>query len=144
MNVKKKKWWIIFLSALVIATSLLTWFYRTQTVWIESEQYQRKSNEPSEILVVVYSRTGNTFGAAQEIARYFDADVLKIEAPQYSRDLKGQLLASKHADEEITTTPIKHDPVDLKQYKLIFNTGYSNFNLIKIKNAIQLFCNLIS
>ncbi|MBW1778841.1 MAG: hypothetical protein JRJ54_14840 [Deltaproteobacteria bacterium] len=111
---------VILISVAVTVAALLVWFYRTQTVWIESEPYQRESKEPTKTLVVVYSRTGNTLGAAKGIARYFDADVLKIEALQYSRDLKGQLLAAKHADEEITTTPIKHDPVDLNQYELIF------------------------
>jgi len=116
----RKKMWVILTSVAVIVAALLIWFYRTQTVWVESEPYQRESKEPTKTLVVVYSRTGNTLGAAKEIAKYFDADVLKIEAPQYSRDLKGQLLASKHADEEITTATIKHDPVDLNQYELIF------------------------
>jgi len=120
MNGRKKNVRVILISVAVTVAALLVWFYRTQTVWIESEPYQRESKEPTKTLVVVYSRTGNTLGAAKEIARYFDADVLKIEALQYSRDMKGQLLAAKHADEEITTTPIKHDPVDLNQYELIF------------------------
>jgi len=120
MNGRKKNVRVILISVAVTVAALLVWFYRTQTVWIESEPYQRESKEPTKTLVVVYSRTGNTLGAAKEIARYFDADVLKIEALQYSRDLKDQLLAAKHADEEITTTPIKHDPVDLNQYELIF------------------------
>ncbi len=105
--------------ALVVVT-LLFWFYRTQTTWLESKPYQRSSNDPARTLVVVYSRTGNTLGVAKEVANYFDADLVQIEAPQYSRDLKGQQLASKHADEEVTTTPIKHDPVDLDQYHLVF------------------------
>lgn len=112
--------WIIISSVAVIVAISLIWFYRTQTVWVESKPYQRESKEPTKTLVVVYSRTGNTYGAAKEIAKYFDADLLKIEAPQYSRDLKGQLLASKHADEEITTTPIKHAQVNIDNYELIF------------------------
>lgn len=112
--------WGILTGLAVIIAAILVWFYRTQTVWIESEPYHRESKEPARTLVVVYSRTGNTLGAAKEIAKYFDADILKLEAPLYSRDLKGQMLASKHADEEITTTPIKHDPVDLDSYDLIF------------------------
>ena len=105
---------------IVLVTLFGIHFYRTQTVWIESEPYLKASKEPSKTLVVVYSRTGNTLGAAKEVAKYFDADLLKIDAPQYSRDLKGQQLAAKHADEEVTTTPIQHDPVDLRKYDLIF------------------------
>ena len=58
--------------------------------------------------------------AAKEVAKYFDADLLKIEAPQYDRNLKGNQLAAKHADEEVTITPIQHDSVDLTKYDLIF------------------------
>jgi len=96
------------------------YFYRTQTVWVESKSYQRVSKEPAKTLVVVYSRTGNTMSAAKEVAKYFDADLLKIDAPQYSRDLQGQMLAAKHADEELTTTLIKHNTVNLIDYDLIF------------------------
>lgn len=120
MNSRQKMMWIIISSVAVCVVVLLFWFYRTQTVWVESKPYQRASFEPAKTLVVVYSRTGNTLGAAKEVASYFDADLLEITAPQYSRDLQGHLLANKHADEEATTTPIKHDPVDLKQYDLIF------------------------
>ncbi len=112
---------LIIIGSSIIGMAILSyWFYRTQTVWVESEPYQRLSKEPANTLVVVYSRTGNTMSAAKEIAKYFDADLLKIEAPLYSRDLKGQQLAAKHANEEITTTPIKHDPVNLIDYDLIF------------------------
>lgn len=104
----------------VIIVASLFYFYRTQTVWIESEPYERISKEPAKTLVVVYSRTGNTMGAAKEVAKYFDADLIKIEAPLYSRDWKGQQRAAKDADEEVTTTPIQHASVDINQYELIF------------------------
>ncbi len=112
--------WIALGSVALGVMVLVLWFYRTQTLWVKSEPYQRASINSAKTLVVVYSRTGNTLSAAKEAARYFNADLLKIEALQYSRDLKGQMLASKHADEEKTTTPIDHDPVNLKQYDLIF------------------------
>ncbi len=111
---------LIIGSVVVGIAILLFWFYRTQTVWVESEPYQRVSKEPAKTIVVVYSRTGNTLSAAKEVAKYFDADLLKIEAPLYSRNLKGQQLAAKHADEEVTTTPIQHDPVNIDDYELIF------------------------
>ncbi|MBW2263263.1 MAG: hypothetical protein JRG91_14945 [Deltaproteobacteria bacterium] len=101
------------------AAAGLLYFYRTQTAWVESPPYQRVSGEPTRTLVVVYSRTGNTLGAAREAARFFDADLLQIEAPQYARNMKGQMLAGRHAGEEVTTTPIQHDPVDLSRYDLI-------------------------
>ena len=102
-----------------VAASFLGYFYRTQTAWVESPPYQRATAEPTRTIVVVYSRTGNTFGAAKEAARFFNADLLQIKAPQYARTIEGQMLASKHADEEVTTTPIEHDPVTLSDYDLI-------------------------
>ncbi len=112
---------IVLSAGLIVvgAVALLAWFYKTQTVWVESRDYQRSSKEAAKTLVVVYSRTGNTLSAAKEAARLLDADLIAIDAPQYSRDLKGQQLASKHADEEVTRTTIVHDPVDMEQYELI-------------------------
>ena len=115
---KKKMWFIAGFALAVIAAGLL-YFYRTQTVWVESPPYKRVSTAKAHTLVVVYSRTGNTLGAAREAARFFDADMLQIKAPQYARNIKGQMLASEHADKEVTTTPIFHDPIDLSRYDLI-------------------------
>jgi flavodoxin len=103
----------------VAAAAGLVFYYKTQTNWVESPPYQRVLKSPARTLVVVYSRTGNTLGAAKEGARFFDADLLQIAAPQYARTIKGQLLASQHADREVTTTPIQHDPADLSRYDLI-------------------------
>jgi flavodoxin len=117
----KKKNLLIIVGLIVLAAAAgLLFYYKTQTSWVESPLYQRLSKSPARMLVVAYSRTGNTLGAAKEAARFFDADLLQIAAPQYARTIKGQLIASKHADQEVTTTPIQHDPVDLSQYDLIF------------------------
>ena len=117
---QKKKNLLIIVSIIVMAAAAgLLFYYKTQTSWIESLPYQRASESPTHTLVVVYSRTGNTMGAAREAARFFDADLLKIEAPQYARTIKGLQLASRHADQEVTTTPIEHEPVDLSRYDMI-------------------------
>ena len=47
-----------------------------------------KGNE-TDILVVYYSRTGNTEAMAREIARKLNADILKIESQFYDLDFKG-------------------------------------------------------
>ena len=104
---------------IVVVLMILLYFYRTQTVWVQSPEYKRVSKDPAKTLVVVYSRTGNTLGGAKEVARYFNADLLSIKAPQYARTIKGQSLASKHADEEVTTTPISHTPVNISEYDLV-------------------------
>jgi flavodoxin len=115
----KKNLLVTFGLIVVAATAGLIFFYKTQTSWVDSPPYQRVSKSPARTLVVVYSRTGNTLGAAKEAAQFFDADLLQIVAPQYARTIRGQLLASNHADQEVTTTPIEHDPVNLSRYDLI-------------------------
>jgi flavodoxin len=120
MRGPKKKLLIIVGIIIVAAAAGLLFYYKTQTTWVESPPYQRISESPARTLVVVYSRTGNTMGAAKEAARFFDADLLQITAPQYARTIKGQILASQHADQELTTTPIQHEPVDLSRYDMIF------------------------
>ncbi len=104
---------------LSLSSVALFYYYKTQTSWVESPSYLRDEAEPARTLVVVYSRTGNTFGAAKEVARFFSADMLQIEAPQYAKTVEGQLRASKDADSEVTTTPIQHDATDLSRYDLI-------------------------
>jgi len=79
----------------------------------------RDGAEPARTLVVVYSRTGNTFAAAKAVARFFNADMLQIKAPQYAKTIKGQMRASNDADDEVTTTPIQHEAIDLSRYDLI-------------------------
>ena len=110
---------MIISAIIIVVLAILLYFYKTQTSWIESPRYERISKIPAKTLVVVYSRTGNTLSGAKEVARFFDADLLRIKAPQYARTLKGQALASKHADEEITTTPINHKPVNISKYDLV-------------------------
>ena len=45
--------------------------------------------------------------------------MLPINAPQYGHTFAGQLLASKDADNEVTSTQIQHTSVDLSKYDLI-------------------------
>jgi len=120
MRGARKKLLIIVGLIVAAAAAGLLYYYKTQTVWVESPPYQRVSESPARTLVVVYSRTGSTMGAAKEAARFFDADLMKVAAPQYARTIKGQMLASQHADQEVTTTPIQHETVDLSRYDMIF------------------------
>ncbi len=94
------------------------YYFYVQMTWVESPPYIASQNE-SKVLVVVYSRTGNTLAVAKKIARHFDADLIQIKAPQYGLTLEGQMLASDHADQQLTTTAIEHEPVDPANYDLI-------------------------
>ncbi len=116
---KKNRIMIGFLILAIIITAFYYYFH-VQTTWVTSHPYSRSESPAARVLVVVYSRTGNTFGAAKTIARYFDADIVQIKAPQYGLTVEGQMRASKDADQELTSTPIQHKPVDMSLYDLIF------------------------
>jgi len=60
-----------------------------------SKPYKRVAKGSAKTLIVVYSRTGNILGVAKEVARYFDADLLKIDAPLYTVKY-GKLVLIKH------------------------------------------------
>ncbi len=115
-----KRKYLVIVGVLLVSISIaISYYLYVQTTWVDSPTYQRTNTIPAKALVVVYSRTGNTFGAAKEAAGYFDADLLQIKAPQYAMTVEGQSLASDHADAQLTTTPIQHEAVDLSQYGLI-------------------------
>ena len=72
--------------AVLVGAAALLHLYWTQTAWVGSPPYGRVSDQPARVLVVVYSRTGNTLAAAKVVAEYFDADLVEIEAPLPPRD----------------------------------------------------------
>ncbi len=115
---RKIKFKLIVGTVVVAGLAIGAVFIQKQTSWVHSEPYTRTGAEAS-TLVVHYSRTGNTQGAAHEVARFFDAATLQIDAPQYGLTFKGQQLAAAHADEHVRTTPIQHDPVDLGEFDLV-------------------------
>ena len=75
---------IIAAIIIVVTAAGLIFYYKTQTAWVDSPPYRRVSESPTQTLVVVYSRTGNTMSAAKEAASYFDADWLQILAHNMS------------------------------------------------------------
>jgi flavodoxin len=115
----KLKLFVPGLIIIIILGWILFYYYTVQTSWLESPPYVRDKARPTRTLVVVFSRTGNTFTAAKEVARYFNADLLPIKASQYDRSIKGQIRASADADKEVLQTPIEHSTVDLSYYDLI-------------------------
>ncbi len=119
LPVVKKPLIMVMIALLPIVSGGLFYYYHVQTTWVDSSAYQRDAGSPARTLVAVYSRTGNTFAAANEIAQYFEADLVQIEAPQYGLSVDGQFRASEDADDEVTSTTIFHDPVDLSDYELI-------------------------
>ena len=74
---------LLFATFAVLVLAVGVQFLRDQMLWVDTPPYKRAVSGEARTLVVHYSRTGNTQGAAKEVARYFQADMLQIEAPQY-------------------------------------------------------------
>ena len=77
-------------------------------------------DKDSAALVVYYSRSGNTEAMAREVARKYNADIVKIEAPKYSLDFQGWRNAGSDADDQVTMVQITPEAVDMEKYQLIF------------------------
>ena len=111
-------WFILFVAILGVACFILV-IVKDRT-YFHSPPYIKKSDKSSEVLVIYYSRSGNTEAMAREIARKFDANIIKIEAEKYPLDLQGWRNAGTDADQKITQVAIKPEKVDMKKYNLIF------------------------
>ena len=107
------------LALLLMVSLVLFYYYQVQTTWVDGSAFKRNEASPASVLVVVYSRTGNTFLAANDIAQYFNADLVQIKAPQYGLNIEGQFRASKDADNQVTSTSISHDPINLSDYEIV-------------------------
>ncbi len=115
---KKKLWLALF----IVALGGAGWFafmLHKDTTYVHSPPYDQSRGEPADVLVVYYSRSGNTEGAAREIARFFDADLIRIEAPRYTRDFVGWRHAADDARQDVTKVEINHPPIDPRGYKLV-------------------------
>ncbi|WP_210413730.1 flavodoxin family protein [Leptospira ilyithenensis] len=96
---------------------------------IQIEKYQLNKNEKlisnypknessSTILVVYFSRSGNTELMALEIAKIKNAHVLRIDADEYKIGFLGWLNAMKDARDHIAS--ISPSTIDLSSYRTIY------------------------
>lgn len=92
--------------------------YKDRTV-VGSPPYVRAGSGPANAVVIFHSRTGTTEAAAKAVARYLDADLVRIDAPRYTRDFNGWRAAAEDARAEVTETPISHPPIDLSRYDVV-------------------------
>ncbi len=76
--------------------------------------------EGNDILVLVYSLTGNTQIMANMIATHYQADLIEIVAEEYSDDFSGRNRASSDAWNEGKDSTISPLNLDLSRYRLIF------------------------
>ncbi len=76
--------------------------------------------EGNDILVLYYSLTGNTEIMAKAIASRYQADLIEIEAEEYSNDIMGSTRASIDAWTEERNSTIDPGIIDLNRYRFIF------------------------
>ena len=109
---------VIFIVIAAIASFVLVQV--KDRTYFHSPPYDPKKNRNSGVLVVYYSRSGNTEAMAREVARKFDADIIKIGAKRYSLNFKGWRNANNDAENKVTKVQIEPEVVDLEKYDLVF------------------------
>ena len=105
--------------AVVLIASILLVQIKDRT-YFHSPPYSPKQDKDSTVLVVYYSRSGNTEAMAREVARKFNADIVKIEAERYPLDYQGWRNAANDADDKVTMVQISPEIVDMRKYRLVF------------------------
>ncbi len=120
MKAKKKK--MIRIIAIIIAVAIianLSFVIFKDFSRFESDPYLRNDNNPAKVLVICFSRNGNTEAMGKEISRHYNADLRFIGANAYERNLKGWYNAFSDAKNE-TETPIEPEIINMNKYDLIF------------------------
>ncbi len=109
----------ICLAIVAIASSYILVQVKDRT-YFHSPPYTLKTSKDADVLVIYYSRSGNTEAMAREIARKFKADIVRIESEKYTLDYDGWRQAGKDAGQQVVLTEIKPDTVDMREYRLVF------------------------
>ena len=120
---KSRKRSIVILIIFVIVVGAVGAFVLVQVkdrTYFHSPPYAPYPDKASDVLVVYYSRSGNTEAMAREIARRLQADILKIETEFYRLDFKGLRQASRDSRAKKQNTGIRPEIVDLHSYRLVF------------------------
>jgi flavodoxin len=76
--------------------------------------------EANGILVLYYSLSRNTEIMAKTIASRYQADLIEIEAQEYSNDIIGSIRANADAWSEERNSTIDPEIIDLNRYRFIF------------------------
>jgi flavodoxin len=107
---------VLFIAIVLLAPFIfMLWMDRK---YFYSKPYKREAHLPTDVLVLYYSRNGNTEAMAREIARRFQGDIIKLRAESYTLDFQGWINANLDAWNQ---NPAVIDPVtiDISKYNLI-------------------------
>jgi len=103
----------------VLMTSTLTASISTIGIEVDTSIGVDAETKPErKTLVVYFSRTGNTELLAQEIAGYYQASLLALEAKEYPVGLRGLLHAV--ADSQEKQALISPEKIELSAYDTVF------------------------
>jgi len=121
MKVKKRRVLMVAVGIIiVVAIASFVFVQVKDRTYFHSLPYSPKQDKKSTALVVYYSRSGNTEAMAREVARKFNADIVKIEAERYPLDYQGWRNAANDADDKVTMVQITPEIVDMRKYRLVF------------------------
>ncbi len=115
----KKKILITTIIAFLLAVTVLIIIFIKDISYFESGKYLRDNTKPAKVLVVFYSRSGNTEAMAKTIAKHFNADLKYIDAAAYPRSFNGWRNAASDA-RNLTETDISYEKIDFNKYNLVF------------------------
>ena len=107
-----------FLIGLMFAPRLYAKQYQPSQIAQGRKQFIQK--EANDILVLYYSLSGNTDIMAKAIAYRYQADLIEIEAQEYSNDIIGSIRANTDAWTEERNSTIDPGIIDLNRYRFIF------------------------
>jgi flavodoxin len=112
---------LVSLAALgaVTSTALFALMLRKDRTYFASPPYRRERTGPSTVLVLYYSRSGNTEAMAREIARRYQAEIVALEAEAYSLDFDGWRRVRHDAWNKLPAA-IVPETLDMARYDLVF------------------------
>lgn len=120
------KWFIAISTVIISFVSLLTLFVvtvenrqaRKNRALLAKAENSKELNNIRRTAVIVYSRSGNTAVIGKHFADRFDADLFRLESPEYMLGARGWINALLDAREkEAVITP---DTLNMSQYDTVF------------------------
>ena len=84
----------------------------------EIADYQPRTSLDSKVLVVYFSRSNNTELMAMEIAKHYDADLVRLHADRYRIGFRGWINSLN--DAQTKHAAITPERIDVSQYETIF------------------------
>jgi len=84
----------------------------------ELADYQPETSLDSKVLVVYFSRSNNTELMAMEIAKHYDANLVRLHADKYRIGFRGWINALNNA--QTNHAAITPERIDVSQYETIF------------------------